>query len=224
MSLGYWSSGSFLPDLKTRVWVWAWVSWALSFAARCWQCQGRNVGWTRAVGPLLHYTIWPLRTGIRFSFNWNSCRRSLTIALAVTSSFHCPDNPCLFLCRCCLAPGAAVSVWTPHQRCGHCPNSNQHGNFRKLPADYGFCVPALSMPASWGLFCLRLFLCVWGFLVLEQVVIYRKALWMRMNIRGSHPINKLGQTSAHTWCICKDKQPRKLGILFSLPSTLINRD
>lgn len=160
VSLGYWSSGSFLPDLKTRVWVWAWVSWALSFVARCWQCQGRNVGWTRAVGPLLHYTIWPLRTGIRFSFNWNSCRRSLTIALAVTSSFHCPDNPCLFLCRCCLAPGAAVSLWTPHQRCGHCPNSNQHGNFRKLPADYGFCVPALSMPASWGLFCLRLFVCV----------------------------------------------------------------
>lgn len=124
--------------------------------------------------PPPHYTIWPLRTSIWFSFNWNSCRRSWTIALAVTGSFHCPNNPGLFLCRCCLAPGAAVSVWSPHQRRGHCPNGNHRRKFRKLPTDYSFCLPALSMPASWGLFCFGCFFvcfCEFSSSVLEQVVI-----------------------------------------------------
>lgn len=115
VSLGSWSSRSFLC-LKSLSQVWAWVSWALSFTARCWQCQGRNVdSMTTGVGPFLNYTIWPLKAWVRFSLNWNSCRRSLTIALTVTVSFNCQNDRCLVLCTCCLAPRAAVNVWTPHR-------------------------------------------------------------------------------------------------------------
>lgn len=83
------SLGSLAAGLSIR------VEWPGCVSARCLShlAVGKAAAETRTpcyesgALPSEHYMVSESSTG--FSFNWHSCRRSMTIALTVTSSFNC---------------------------------------------------------------------------------------------------------------------------------------